>query len=233
MSAIETLKERAAHAALEHIKSGMRVGLGSGSTAKYAIQGLGHRLETGELMNVTGVPTSQESARLAERFSIPLTELDAEGVEVAIDGMDEVTPSLDAIKGLGGALTREKIVAVRARTFILVGDERKRVARLGERSPVPVEVVPFGWRAALADLTGLGCEVVPRRDGEEGSLLFVSDNGNYLLDCHVTRGFDPHAFARELCRIPGVVEHGLFFGVAALAYVATEEGVLELTPERV
>ena len=227
MTDLEAQKEQAALKALEHIKSGMTVGLGTGSTAKYLVQALGQKLKAGELRDIVAVATSEATAAMAQDLGISLKELDAEGVEVAIDGMDEVTLTLDAIKGLGGALAREKVVAMRAERFILIGDESKRVEYLGEKAPVPVEVLPFGWRAAQVDLEKLGCEVVLR---EKAGEVVLSDNGNLLLDCYFSKPFDAPQIAVSMSIIPGVLEHGLFLGVAKLAYVATSEGVTELTP---
>ena len=227
MTDLEAQKEQAALKALEHIKSGMTVGLGTGSTAKYLVQALGQKLKAGELRDIVAVATSEATAAMAQNLGIPLKELDASGVEVAIDGMDEVTPTLDAIKGLGGALAREKVVATRAERFILIGDESKRVDYLGEKAPVPVEVLPFGWRAAQADLEKLGCKVVLR---EKSGEIVMSDNGNLLLDCHFSEPFDAPQIDVSISIIPGVLDHGLFLGVAKLAYVATSEGVTELTP---
>ena len=213
----EADKKAAALRAVDHVASGMVVGLGSGSTASYVIEAIGLRLRQGALSGVIGVPTSEATAALARDHGIPLVDLKAEGVVVAIDGMDEVTPNLDAVKGLGGALTREKIVAASADTFILVGDGSKRVARLGERAPVPVEVIPFGWHRTRSQLATLGTEPTLRlRDGDP----VRSDNGNYIIDCGISPSDDPNRLASALSMLPGVVDHGLFLGMADLAYVA-------------
>lgn len=223
--AAEEQKAQAAVKAVAHVRSGMTVGLGSGSTARHAILELGRRLAAGELRDVRGVPTSEASAALALAQAIPLVALGTAGVAVAIDGVDELTESCDAIKGLGGALTREKIVAARAGLFILIGDGSKLVNALGERAPLPVEVVRFGWRAAQADLSKLGCEVVLRlQDGAP----FVTDNGHFILDCHFGDAMPAPLLAAEIPRVPGVIEHGLFLGMAHLAYLATATGVREL-----
>ncbi|MDQ3398706.1 MAG: ribose 5-phosphate isomerase A [Deinococcota bacterium] len=227
MDELEQQKQRAAVRAVAHIRSGMTVGLGTGSTAKYATLELGQRLAAGELAYISAVATSQASEALAQRLLIPLVELSGSGVDVAIDGIDEVTETLDAIKGLGGALTREKMVESRARTFIVVGDERKLVTQLGERTPVPVEVLRFGWRATLADLSSLGCKVIPRQGA--GGDLFETDNGHIVLDCHFSRPLQTHRLDAELATIPGVIEHGLFLGMATHAYIATASEVLEFT----
>ena len=226
MADLEPLKEQAALKALEHVQSGMTLGLGTGSTAKYLIQALGQRLVEGELKDIAAVPTSEATAEMARELGIPLQDLGASGVDVAIDGMDEVTDTLDAIKGLGGALAREKVVAARAERFVLIGDETKRVERLGEKAPVPVEVLPFGWRAAQADLERLGCEAVLRK--REGDAV-KSDNDNLLIDCHFAEPFSAREVALSMSVIPGVLEHGLFLGLAQFAFIATAEGVTELS----
>ena len=148
----EALKKQAALEAIKHVKAGMTLGLGTGSTARYATIGIGEMLQRGELQDIRAAVTSLDTARLAQEGGIPLIELGAEGVDLAIDGMDEVTDTLDVIKGLGGALLREKIVEARARTFILIGDVSKRVSYLGEKAPVPTEVLEFGVGAAQKDL---------------------------------------------------------------------------------
>ena len=223
MADLETLKKRAALAALNHVESGMLVGLGTGSTARYAIEGLGAALAEGRVRGVRAVVTSEASGALATRCGIPVLEFTGQSLDLAIDGMDELDPHLNAVKGLGGALTREKIVETCAATLILVGDETKRVAYLGERAPVPVEVVVFAWQATAKHLGALGCR--PSRREAEGQ-AFVTDNGNYILDCYTERRHDVYALAAALSGVPGVVEHGLFLGMAALAYIATADEVL-------
>ena len=223
---LEAQKEQAALEAVKRIESGMLIGLGTGSTAKYAIQAVGERLRDGTLRDIRAVVTSEASRAMAEALNIPLVELTGQKLDVAIDGMDEIDPNLNAIKGLGGALTREKIVEACADLLILVGDETKRVKNLGERAPIPVEVVPFGWRATQEKLSALGCRPALRvRDGE----TFVTDNGNCILDCDITPPVDVYALANEISALPGVVEHGLFLDMAGLAYVATSQEVLTLT----
>ena len=223
-SSNEADKRSAALRAVEHVQSGMVLGLGSGSTARHATEAIGRRLREGSLTRITAVPTSNDTAVLAQGLGIPLIDLSADGVDLAIDGMDEVTPYLDAIKGLGGALTREKIVATGAKTFVLVGDGRKRVERLGERSPVPVEILPFGWRHTLRLLEELGTH--PELRSLDGSPV-RTDNGNLIIDCRISVEIDPEELALGLSRQPGVVEHGLFLGLADLAYVA-EQGEISL-----
>ena len=223
---LEAQKERAALEAVKHIESGMLIGLGTGSTAKYAIQAVGERLRDGTLSDIRAVVTSKASGAMAEALNIPLVELTGQTLDVALDGMDELDPDLNAIKGLGGALTREKIVEACAKLLVLIGDETKRVKHLGERALIPVEVVPFGWRATRGKLEALDCRPTLRvRNGE----TFVTDNGNYILDCAVTPPVDVYALASEMSALPGVVEHGLFLDMAGLAYVATSQEVVTLT----
>ncbi len=228
MDPIERWKREAAERALDLVASGMLLGLGSGSTARHFIAGLGQRLAAGALKGIRGVPSSRESEEQAAALGIPLVDLPPEGLDLAVDGMDEVTPALDAIKGLGGALTREKIVASSARRFVLIGDERKRVSRLGERAPVPVEVVTFGVRRTRALLEGLGAD--PALRGGEAD-PFTTDNGNLIYDLSFPDGFDPSELAAALESLPGVVEHGLFLGMAERAVLAGEDGVRELVAE--
>lgn len=227
MSDVERWKAQAAYAALDHIGSGTTVGLGSGSTAAHLFAELGRRLANGRLRDVRGVPTSHATERSARAAGIPIVELPPEGVDVAIDGMDEVTPRLDAIKGLGGALTREKIVAASARSFVLIGDVGKRVPALGSRTPVPVEVLAFGWRRTAELLRAL--DTTPQLRLRDG-VPFVTDNGEWVLDCHVPAGFDAATFAAAADALPGVLAHGLFLGMAERAYLAGPDGVLALTP---
>ncbi|MDA0699992.1 MAG: ribose-5-phosphate isomerase RpiA [bacterium] len=232
MSEVERYKRQAAHAALARVRSGMRVGLGSGSTAEHMVRELGRRLAAGELSDVRGVPTSRAIERLAQQVGVPLIELGAEGVDVAIDGMDEVDPALDAIKGLGGALTREKIVAAAAHEFVLIGDIGKKVGRLGERTPVPVEVLAFGWRRTLAHLRDLGAD--PHLRVHDGA-PWGTDNGHLVVDCHLPAHLAAdalRAFAAAVDQVPGVLGHGLFLGITARAYLAGPEGVEELLPPR-
>jgi ribose 5-phosphate isomerase A len=228
MSHLDRFKAAAARSAVEHVHSGMAVGLGSGSTAAFVIADLGRRVAAGELEDVRGVPTSIATEHAARAAGLSLIELDAEGVDVAIDGVDEVTDGLDAIKGLGGALLREKVVAAAARTFVLVGDHTKRVRALGTRAPVPVEVLPFGWRRTAAALEDLGYR--PRLRERDGSAA-RTDNGHVLLDCAVGAGFDARAFAEAVEGLPGVLGHGLFLGMAAVAYIAGRDGVERLERE--
>ena len=226
MSDSDSMKRQAAERAVAAIRSGMVVGLGTGSTAVFAVRRIGELLAAGELQRVVGVPTSEATAREAERCGVPLGSLDDHpSLDVAIDGADEIDPRLNLIKGLGGALLREKIVAAAARRLIIVADESKRVSQLGTRAPVPVEVIPFARRPVADYLASLGARVVAReRDGRP----FVTDEGNVILDCHFAGLTDPPAMARLIRAQPGVVEHGLFLGMATEAIVAGERGIVVL-----
>jgi ribose 5-phosphate isomerase A len=221
----DLLKRAAAARALEFIESGMAVGLGTGSTVRPLLELLAERLRNGRLKNVVAVPTSEDTDRRCRELGIPLVTLaDCPELSLAIDGADEVSPRLDLIKGLGGALLREKLVAQAARRFIVVADESKLVRRLGTHAPVPVEVVPFGWSALLPFFEKLGAKPVLRL-GTDGAPV-VTDNGNYLVDCRFARGIpDPAALARALAKRTGVVEDGLFLRMARVAVVAGVGGV--------
>lgn len=223
MAEAAELKRLAAEHALGFVQSGTRVGLGTGSTAEYVVTGLGRLLREGQLADVACVPTSKHIEELARAEGIELVELDESGLDLAIDGCDEVDSGLRAIKGLGGALTREKLVARAARDFVLIADDSKLVARLGERAPVPVEIVAFGWRATRAEVERRTGSTEPRMN-PDGS-LFVTDNGNVLLDLRPGAAFDPERLARNLKAISGVVEHGLFLTEARLAVIAGPGGV--------
>lgn len=212
----------AAEAALGQVASGMVLGLGSGSTARFVTLGLGARLARGDLTDVVGVPTSEATRELAETAGVPVIALPAAGVDLAIDGMDEVDPNLDAIKGLGGALLREKIVASSAQTFVLVGDASKRVDRLGERTPVPVEILRFGADRTVARLEALDLDTRLRMEGADP---FQTDNGHWVVDARFDPSRDARELAGEIRRVPGVLEHGFFFDLATTAYIATADGV--------
>lgn len=226
LSPVERFKREAALRALALVRSGMVLGLGTGSTAKWVVAELGAKLASGHLTDIVAVPTSKQTEAQAADLGIRLTELPAEGVDLCIDGMDEVAPGLDAIKGLGGALTREKIVAVSATRFVLIGDDSKYVKQLGEKAPVPVEVVPFGSQRTVRALSYLGATPAQRMNGNQP---FVTDNGNLIFDCRFEPGFDTATVALAMAETPGVVEHGMFLGVADVAFVASSEGVVELS----
>lgn len=226
MTAIEELKRQAAERAVEYIQSGMVVGLGTGSTAVFAVRRIGDLLAGGQLQRIVGIPTAEVTARAAERAGVPLGTLDDHpSVDVTIDGADEIDPHLNLIKGLGGALLREKIVAAASRQLIIIADDSKRVEQLGTRAPVPVEVVPFARRPVAAYLASLGARVIERRkDGQP----FITDEGNIILDCHFPGLPNPLEIAQLIRAQPGVVEHGLFLGMATEAIVAGKRGVVVL-----
>lgn len=226
MATIEELKRQAAEQAVEYIQSGMVVGLGTGSTAVFAVRRIGELLADGRLQRIVGIPTAEVTAREAERAGVPLGTLDDHpSVDVTIDGADEIDPQLNLIKGLGGALLREKIVAAASRRLIIIADAGKRVDQLATRAPVPVEVIQFARRPVADYLASLGAQVVERRkDGER----FITDEGNLILDCHFPGLPNPSEVAQLIRAQPGVVEHGLFLGMATEAIVAGERGVLML-----
>lgn len=226
-SEIDERKRSAAARAVELVLPGMAIGLGTGSTAAHATRLLGERLRSGALRDVVGVPTSDATARIARESGVPLVTLEERPfLDLTIDGADEVDPALDLIKGLGGALLREKIVALSSREVVIVIDSTKQVKRLGERAPVPVEVVRFGWSRARAHLESLGARVVPRAlpDGE----LFVTDEGHYVLDAFFGPIDDPRSLAGKIRSFTGVVEHGLFLGIASRVVVASKDGIKEV-----
>jgi ribose 5-phosphate isomerase A len=222
MADLEIEKEAAARKSLEWVRDGMALGLGTGSTAAYVIRLLGRRVRE-EGLRIRAVPTSASTEALARAEGIPLvTFADVKALDVAIDGADEVDPSLRLIKGGGGALLREKIVAAAARQVLIIADSSKPRESLG-RFPLPVEVVRFGWELVAERLSRLG--VTPRlRQGREGT-PFVTDEGHYLLDCPFGTIADPGALARTLDAMPGVVEHGLFLDMADVVLVGRGDSV--------
>ncbi|AFZ65860.1 ribose 5-phosphate isomerase A [Deinococcus peraridilitoris] len=226
MADLEALKKEAALRAVALVESGMCVGLGTGSTAKYAIEELGRKISSGELTGIIGVATSNASEQLAREVGVPVEEFDCQQFDVAIDGADEIAPNLDLIKGLGGALTREKLLELRAHRLVIIADHTKLVKRIGEKAPIPVEIVRFGVASTLERLRDLGAGGELRSRGGEH---FVTDNGNLIFDARFARIDDASALARDLKLTAGVVETGLFLGMAERAFVATPEGVRELT----
>jgi ribose 5-phosphate isomerase A len=220
----ERQKRAAAERAVEFVASGMRLGLGTGSTAKHVLDVLGEQLRSGKLRDIAGVPTSRATAEYAQQVGIPMLELhQAPELDLAIDGADEVDPRLDLIKGLGGALLWEKIVETAAARFVVVVDDSKRVDRLGEKAPVPIEVVTFGWQALLPFLRSLGGD--PRLRERDGT-PFVTDERHYIIDLHFDGGVKDAAGVEAALRArPGIVETGLFLGMADVAVIASEGGI--------
>jgi ribose 5-phosphate isomerase A len=224
------LKRQAAGRAVEFVAPGMVVGLGHGSTAIFAVRRIAQLLHEGQLQGVLGVPCSRQVEEEARRLGIRLTTLDEHPVvDLTIDGADEVDPHLDLIKGGGGALLREKIVAQASRREIIVVDESKLSPALGTHWPVPVEVIPFGWRAQSAYLESLGARPTLRQS-EDGT-PFRTDQGNLILDCHFDPISDPAPLAARLNERAGIVEHGLFLGLATDVIVATRRGMRHLRRE--
>ncbi|MGQ9559170.1 MAG: ribose-5-phosphate isomerase RpiA [Candidatus Oleimicrobiaceae bacterium] len=221
---VEELKRQAGEFAVGLVESGMVVGLGHGSTAAYALRLLAAKLHRGELRDIVGVPCSRAVEEEAKRLGVPLTTLEEHPqIDLTIDGADEVSPYLDLIKGGGGALLREKVVAVASRREVIVVDESKLVSVLG-RGPLPVEVIPFGWRTHLGLLQSLGARAVLRLTPQGAP--FVTDQGNLILDCTFEGGIEaPEEVAAALERRPGIVGHGLFLGLATDVVAAGPQGV--------
>lgn len=226
---VDDCKRVAAHYAADFVQPGMVVGLGTGSTAAFMIERLGERVAEG--LDILAIPTSEESGRLARAAGIPLTSFaDHQVLDIAIDGADEVERgTLHLIKGLGAALLREKIVAQASRRFVVIVDATKPVNQLGERAPVPVEVIPFGYEATANRLEKMGAGVIRPRRTLAGELL-TTDNGNMILDCVFGPIQDVQALAAQIDGTVGVVEHGLFPNMATDVLVATEREVERWTP---
>jgi len=225
METVDVAKELAAKRSLEFIQDGMVVGMGSGTTATHFIKLLGERVKQG--LKVRGISSSRASEDLARSLGIPVIDFhQATEIDVTIDGADEVSHKLDLIKGGGGALLREKIVASASKRFVIVADSRKLVERLG-KFPLPVEVIPMASPLVAKKLDALGIQPTVRRtsSGED----YITDEGNLILDCACGSIEDPHKLAAEIRAIVGVVEHGLFLGMADIALIASNNDVIELT----
>jgi ribose 5-phosphate isomerase A len=229
---LDDFKREAARLALSQVETGMRLGLGTGTTAHHFVDLLGQKVRQG--LSVVCVATSERTEAQARGLGIPLTTLDeVPELDLCVDGADEIGPRLALIKGGGGALLREKIVATAASRMVVIADETKLVDHLGA-FPLPVEIVPFGLeatrRAIARTLSALGLsgEIALRKAAD--GLVFVTDGGHHILDCHLTRIDDPAPVATGLSAIPGVVEHGLFLGIARAAWIAGPGGVRFLEP---
>ncbi len=224
---MDDLKRQAAARAVEQVQDGMKLGLGTGSTAKHFVELLGERVKAG--LKVVGVPTSEATRADAERCGVPLTTLEeVDHLDLTVDGADEIDPDLALIKGGGGALLREKIVAAASDRMIVIADESKWVPTLG-RFPLPIEVIPFGLGA-----TRRAIEAVFAENGVSGQMdvrktkdghAFVTDGGHWIIDAHLGRIPEPPRLAAALSSIPGVVEHGLFIGLARTAVLAGPQGI--------
>jgi len=219
---LESLKKAAALTAVEFVRDGMVVGLGTGSTAKHMIIALGEKVRAG--MKLRGVPTSHETAELARQQGIPLIDQDnAWVIDVAIDGADQVDPNFNLIKGGGGALLKEKIVAASAKQFIVMVDHTKRVPVLGGSFPLPIEVVPFGWGSTAREIEALTKSRVVLRERKGAS--FKTESGNLIVDVHIDRIEQPRELEIALNHIPGIVETGLFVNRTDILIVGTPQGV--------
>ncbi|WP_297421593.1 ribose-5-phosphate isomerase RpiA [Thermococcus sp.] len=222
---MEELKRTVAKEALEFIEDDMVIGLGTGSTTAHFIEYLGKLIMEEELEDVYGVPTSHQSRLLAIESGIPIVSLDeVDAIDIAVDGADEVDPNLNLIKGRGGALTMEKIIEYRAGTFLVLVDESKLVERLGEKMPVPIEVIPAAWRAIAEEIEVFNAEAELRM-AEKKDGPVVTDNGNFILDAKFHRIEDPLDLEVELNNIPGVVENGIFADIADIVLIGTKDGV--------
>jgi len=224
----DELKRAAALRAIEEVEDGMVIGLGTGSTAAFVVEGLALRVAQG--LRVVGIPTSERTAAQARRLGISIaTFAEHQRLDLTIDGADEVQlGTLDLIKGLGGALLREKIVAAASDRLVIVVDQEKLVEQLGEHTPVPVEVTPFGWQATAVSLARLGC--APERRYTVGEQPYVTDGGNFILDCRFGALADPRAVEKSIALTVGTVESGLFVQRSSMVVVASLTGVEVLTP---
>jgi ribose 5-phosphate isomerase A len=223
----DELKQKAAHRAVEFVESGMVVGLGTGSTTAFAVIRIGERIKSGDLKNIVGIPTSIRTEKLARDLDISLATLDEQPeIDVTIDGADEVDPELNLIKGGGGALLREKVVAQASRQNIIIVDESKLSPRLGTRWALPVEVIPFAAKSAENFLKSLGATVILRLD--DNSQPYQTDQNNFILDANFGEMTDPNRVAASLNERAGIVEHGLFLGLASDVIVAAEDDIRHL-----
>ena len=221
-------KERAAAAALDEIRDGMIVGIGSGSTAECFIDAVGAAMKAQRFRDIRGVATSNKSEALARKLAINIITLaEAKQIDVTVDGADEIDPKLNLIKGLGGALLREKIVAQNSTRLVIIADSSKRVEMLGTHSPLPIEVVRFGYESHEHFLRQLGCE--PKLRVASDGQPYVTDNGNYVYDCRFKQIDQPGVLEATLRKRAGIVESGLFVGIAKVALVADEERVERLS----
>ena len=226
----EDLKKQAGERAVKYIEDGMIVGLGTGSTVEYTIKKLGKLVRDG--LKIKGIPTSIHTQRIAKKEKIPLTTLEENPViDLTIDGADEVDSNLNLIKGGGGALVREKIIAFNSKKVIIVIDDSKIVKALGIDFPLPVEVVKFGWTSTKKTLEEIGCNVELRRVMENEP--FITDNSNYILDCEFERILEPEQLEININNIPGVVENGLFIGLVDEVIVGGKQGISTLNKETV
>ncbi len=226
----EDLKKQAGERAVGYIEDGMTIGLGTGSTVEYSLKKIGKLVRDG--LKIKGIPTSIRTQRIAKKEKIPLTTLEENPViDITIDGADEVDSDLNLIKGGGGALVREKIIAFNSKKVIIVIDDSKIVKALGIDFPLPVEVVKFGWTSTKKTLEEIGCNVELRRVMENEP--YITDNSNYILDCEFERILEPEQLEIDINNIPGVVDNGLFIGLVDEVIVGGKQGISTLNKETV
>ncbi len=224
MTPQDSLKQQAAHQAVEYVQSGMVVGLGTGSTTRFALERIAELLKSSQLTDIVGIPSSVQTEQLATSLNIPLTTLDEHpAIDLTIDGADEVDPARNLIKGGGGALLREKVLAQASRQLIIIVDESKLSPQLGSKWPLPVEVIPFARRTEENFLKSLGADVRLRMQAEGNP--YITDQGNLILDANFGAMDDPASLAGQLNQRAGIVEHGLFLDLATEVIVAGEGGV--------
>ena len=228
MNSQDDLKKKAAWRAVDFIESGMVVGLGTGSTANFAIERIGAKIRSGELQGIVGIPSSERSENLARELNIALSDLATHpAIDLTIDGADEVDPDLNVIKGGGGALLREKIVAQASRRNIIIVDESKLSPKLGTRWALPIEVVPFACRTEQIYLESIGGSVTLREDASKAP--YLTNQKNYILDANFGPISNPGRLVADLNARAGIVEHGLFLGLATDVIVAAADGIRHLT----
>lgn len=227
MDIVTKEKTLAAKAAVEHITSGMVIGLGSGSTAEIAVKILGEKCKNG--LKITGVPSSVATRNLAESLGISLVDTVPENIDITIDGADEFDENLHLIKGGGGALLHEKIVASVSHEFIVIVDSRKTARPLGSSFYLPVEIIPYAQQTTSKKLQSLGCHLQLRKKDDK---IFISDEGNYIIDCHFGEIKSPRNLAQKISQIPGVVEHGLFISMATQIIIGCGESTKTLSKPR-
>ncbi len=220
----DRLKKEAGISAVDFVESGMVLGLGTGSTTKFALEEIAERLKDGRLKNIVGIPSSIQTENRAKELGIPVTTFDEhQQLDLTIDGADEVDPDLNLIKGGGGALLREKVLAQSSRRNVMIVDESKLTPRLGTHWPVPIEVIPFAWKPVAGFLKSLGAEPVLRM--EDKGVPYKTDQNNYILDSHFGPISNLDELANKLGQKAGIVEYGLFIGTASEVIVATSHGI--------
>ena len=220
----DRLKKEAGISAVDFVQSGMVLGLGTGSTAKFAVEEIGLRLKDGRLKDIVGIPSSVETEKRAREHGIPIITFDErQEIDLTIDGADEVDPYLNLIKGGGGALLREKVLAQSSSRNVMIVDESKLAPVLGTHWPVPIEVIPFAWRPVANFLKSLGAEPVLRMESKDNP--YTTDQNNYIIDAHFGPISNPDELAIRLAQKAGVVEYGLFLGTASEVIVATSHGI--------